>query len=162
MAVRAWYTMPNRKRKGPLDQALQAVVATGPDRRITYWNRAAEKLYGWTADEVLGRDVIEVTTLERAPGDELWRPVEQGESWAGEFMVRNREGGAFPAFVTISPLADEDGRPAGVLGLSFALSNDQRDERAYRAQSDLSERNLHYDALFETMSEGFALCKGSF
>jgi len=138
------------------------VVATGPDRRITYWNRAAEKLYGWTADEVLGRDVIEVTTLDRIPGEKVLQPVERGESWAGEFMVRNREGGAFPAFVTISPLADDEGRPAGVLGLSFALSSDQRDERAYQAQAELSERNLQYDALFETMSEGFALCKGSF
>jgi PAS domain S-box-containing protein len=146
----------------PLDLAVQAIVATDPDRRITYWNQGAERLYGWTADEVLGRDVIEVTTFEQEPGEEVLQPVEQGDCWAGEFMVRNRDGGRFPAFVTISPLADDKGQPAGVIGLSFALPDDRRDERQYQAQAQLAERKLHYDALFEAMSEGFALCEAEF
>ncbi|MBN1814130.1 MAG: PAS domain-containing protein, partial [Anaerolineae bacterium] len=38
-----------------LDAVGQAVVATDLGGGITYWNRAAEDLYGWTAEEVLGR-----------------------------------------------------------------------------------------------------------
>jgi PAS domain S-box-containing protein len=38
----------------------QAVVATDPQARILYWNQGAERLYGWSADEVLGRNAAEV------------------------------------------------------------------------------------------------------
>ena len=63
--------MPDRKKKGPLDRAVQAVVATGPDRRITYWNSAAEKLYGWTADETGGLGMTMVRSLVLQVGGDL-------------------------------------------------------------------------------------------
>ncbi len=40
-----------------LDSVNQAVVATDLDGCIVFWNRFAEKLYGWTSEEALGRDV---------------------------------------------------------------------------------------------------------
>lgn len=105
-----------------LGGAEQAVIVTDADRRITFWNLAAEKLYGWTSDEVLGRNVIDVTTIDAAEGLRVLEPVEAGASWAGEFKVRRKSGERFPAFVTISPLRDPDGRPAGVIGLSFQVA----------------------------------------
>ena len=42
-----------------------AVVATCPDGEILYWNRFAEQLYGWTADEVLGRNIVDITVPSR-------------------------------------------------------------------------------------------------
>ena len=39
----------------------QAIIATDLSGKIIYWNRFAETLYGWTAEEVVGRDVVEVT-----------------------------------------------------------------------------------------------------
>ena len=47
-----------------LDAVEQAVIATNPRGEIVFWNRCAERLYGWRADEVLGRDVVEVVPSE--------------------------------------------------------------------------------------------------
>ena len=43
-----------------LDAVSRAVVATDTEGNILYWNRAAELLYGWTVDEVIGRHVLDV------------------------------------------------------------------------------------------------------
>ena len=56
-----------------LEAVEQAVVATDPQARILYWNHGAERLYGWSAEEVLGRNAAEVIVapklLERGLGD---------------------------------------------------------------------------------------------
>ena len=38
-----------------------AIIATRPDGRIVYWNRFAEELYGWRAEEVIGRNILDIT-----------------------------------------------------------------------------------------------------
>jgi PAS domain S-box-containing protein len=122
-----------------LRAAQQAVIATDTDRRIVFWNKAAEKLYGWTAEEVLGLDILEVTPLEPEPARRVLEPVEHGGAWAGEFLLRRKNGEAFPAFVTISPLHDEEGRAAGVLGLSFDLSGRQGDPKNATRASQVAQ-----------------------
>ncbi len=47
-----------------LDVGAQAVIATDPQGKIIYWNGAAERLYGWLPDEVMGRSVVEITPSE--------------------------------------------------------------------------------------------------
>ena len=147
-----------------LSQALahspQAVIVTDNDRRITYWNAAAEQLYGWTAEEALGRDVTVVTPVEPRSSAQLLAAVEEGDVWAGEHLVRGKNGASFPAFVHISPIRDAQGRPHGVMGLSFALGHSaDRVSQDYATRAALAERKLYYDTLFQAMSEGFALCE---
>ena len=53
-----------------LDEVDVAVVATDNDGLVTRWNRGAENLYGWTADEMVGLDAVEVLSpagSDRAP-----------------------------------------------------------------------------------------------
>src|SRR3990170_3718194 len=73
-----------------LDAIGQAVIATDLQGKIIYWNRAAEELYGWTTEEVMGRPIVEVTPseelLERA--EEIMSELSAGRSWSGEFVVR--------------------------------------------------------------------------
>ena len=44
-----------REQASLLDKAQDAIVVTDLDRRLTFWNKSAERLYGWTADEVMGK-----------------------------------------------------------------------------------------------------------
>jgi PAS domain S-box-containing protein len=61
-----------------LDAVGQAVMATSLDGTIQYWNAAAEQLYGWRADEVIGKSIIEVTSAGydrgAGPGDHGQQP----------------------------------------------------------------------------------------
>jgi len=102
-------------------QALdQAVIATDPAGAIILWSPAAESLYGWRADEVVGRSVLEVTPMEmsRAQGAEIMEALARGELWSGEFQVRTHDGRPFMASVTDIPLLDDSGVVAGVIGVS--------------------------------------------
>lgn len=112
-----------RFHKTLLDAVGDAVMATRPDGTITYWNRAAERLYGWRAHEVLGRNVVDVTpTLaSREAADALMARLRRGESWSGEFQVRRRDGSSFTAHVTNAPVLGERGELLAIVGVSRAL-----------------------------------------
>ena len=118
-----------------LDTVEQAVIATDLEGRITYWNHFAERLYGWPAEEALGRHVIEVTPAETSAAQavEIMARLAAGETWSGEFNVRRRDGTCFPALVTDTPIQDEAGRMVGVVGVSTDLTERKRGEAAVHA-----------------------------
>ena len=71
-----------------LDKAQDAIMVSDLDRRLTYWNKGAERLYGWTAGEAIGRVASELFYGNTEP-DESRRAYEevlrQGE-WTGELQ----------------------------------------------------------------------------
>ena len=121
-----------------LDAVGQAVIATDLRGRITYWNRSAEELYGWSAQEVMGRSVMEVTPskeqLERA--DEIMTELRAGRNWSGEFVVQRRDGTTFPAIVTNTPVYDERGNLVGIIGVSTDIT--ERKQVEYNQQRFLA------------------------
>ncbi len=117
-----------------LDAVGEAVMATDTEGRILYWNAHAEQLYGWEAQEVLGRDVAEVTpTLAaREQARQILTELRKPKRWGGEFMVRDRWGREFPVLANLSPIVDNDGQPIGVIGTSFEISGQRRREEGQR------------------------------
>ncbi len=103
-----------------LEALGQAVIVTDAAGAITLWSPAATTLYGWKADEVIGRNILEITPMEisRAQGAEIMQALARGELWSGEFQVRTRGGTAAIASVTDIPLLDANGSVAGVIGVS--------------------------------------------
>jgi PAS domain S-box-containing protein len=128
-----------------LDAVEHALIAINLDGTIRYWNRAAEALYGWRSDEVLGRKVRELLVPDglSAQGDEIRAQLAAGQSWTGEFPVRRRDGTVFQALVSDSPVRDADGRLIGMIGASIDLS--ERVESSRR----LEESEQRFRSLFE-------------
>ena len=79
-----------------------AVIATDLGGRIVRWNPAAERLYGWTAEEILGRNIADVTVSEAGQehGDDIMQSLREGRPWSGGFTVVRKDGSTFPALVT--------------------------------------------------------------
>jgi len=107
-----------------LDSLGQAVVAVDVKGKVTYWNRGAERLYGYCEAEVLGCSVVDLLVVEgsRAEACEVFERVFAGEVWSGEFYVRRSDGEVFPAILTGSPIFGEDGGVVGVVGVSTDIS----------------------------------------
>jgi PAS domain S-box-containing protein len=125
-----------------LDTIEESVIATDLDGIVIYWNHFAEKLYGWTAQEVLGRQIIELTTPEIMAEQalEIMSQLRQGESWTGEFRVQRRDGTTFPAQVINSPISDDEGNLIGIVGVSTDITERKRQEESLKELTDKVER----------------------
>jgi PAS domain S-box-containing protein len=110
-----------------LDIPSLAVIATEPDGTVIYWSTGATTLYGWTEAEALGRSIVELTPSEEAASQaaEIMGQLRRGQSWQGEFRVRDRDGGSFVADVTDIPVRDIDGELRGIIGVSRRITDDR-------------------------------------
>ncbi len=121
-----------------LETVGEAVIATDVKGRIVYWNREAERLYGWQRDEVLGRSVLEVTVPpEDAVGREIVARLGRGEPWRGQYEVKRRDGSRFPARVTLRPFRGESGEVLGIIGISADVTELVHAEDARRDEARL-------------------------
>jgi PAS domain S-box-containing protein len=107
-----------------LNSVGQAIIATDLEGNITYWNRAAEQLYGWKEAEVLGRNIVNVTPAETSQEQaiNIMNRLIEGEYWSGEFIAKRRDGTIFPAIVTNSPITNDKGEIIGVIGISTDIT----------------------------------------
>lgn len=114
-----------------LDAVGQGVIATDSAGTISYWNRFAERLYGWTRTEALGRNIFDltVTSTSREQGQTIMSLLQAGESWTGHYMVHRRDGSVFPAFITNTPLYGPEDTVIGIVGVSTDITEQQRQER---------------------------------
>ena len=121
-----------------LDAVEQAVIATDLNGAITYWNRFAEKMFEWPADEAVGRDILEVTLAPeaRANAGEIRERMNTGESWSGELRLSRRDGSDFDAWITESPLFDAAGSLAGIVEISTDISARNQIEDALHASEN--------------------------
>jgi len=130
-----------------LSAVEQAVIATDLEGTIVYWNSFAEQLYGWSAAEALGANVLDITPadamLEQAA--EVMSRLKSGRSWSGEFLVRRKDGTVFPAMITDSPIFSEEGELVGMVGVSVDISQRKQSE-AEREALHQSERAARAEA----------------
>lgn len=133
-----------------LNTIKQAVIATELDGTVIYWNEFAEQLYGWSAEDSIGRNIIELLVPESNAqhANEIMTRLSQRKSWSGEFKVKRKDGTAFPAQITNSPIYDAEGILIGVVGLSNDISERKRYEKS------LYESENKYRTLVEQASDG--------
>jgi diguanylate cyclase (GGDEF)-like protein/PAS domain S-box-containing protein len=124
-----------------LNVVEQAVIATDMRGVIIYWNRFAEILYGWSAEEAKGRDILALLSDEttRSEAAQIIARLQGGERWAGEFLMRRRDGTTFPAHMVDSPVRDEHGTLIGVVGVAVDITERKRIEEIQRETRDLLE-----------------------
>jgi anti-anti-sigma factor len=102
-----------------LDSVAAAVVATDVEGTIRYVNAAAEELYGYPVETMVGADVMQllVGPVERIPAEEIMAALADGRSWTGQFRVRRADGATIVVQLSDLPLWD-NGSVVGVLGIA--------------------------------------------
>jgi PAS domain S-box-containing protein len=83
----------SRRQAQLLDQAYEPMLVRDHEDRIVYWNKGAERLYGWTASDVIGRVSHEVLqTVFAEPVEEIQSQLQSKGYWEGELLHRTRTG----------------------------------------------------------------------
>jgi PAS domain S-box-containing protein len=99
---------------------------------ITYWNKGAERLYGWTASEALGRNPAELLcTSYPIPLAE----IEQHEVWEGELLHTTRDGRRIIVASRWTTLRNQSGSPVGWMEINTNITDRKRAENAARSLS---------------------------
>jgi len=133
-----------------LNEVGQAVIATDPEGDITFWNRAAERVYGWPEEEALGRNVLDLTVPGGAQVEarDIMTTLSNGNSWSGEFEARRKDGSTFPVLVTDTPVFNDGGELAGVIGVTTDITDRKVREQELKAAKEEAERMSRLKSAF--------------
>jgi PAS domain S-box-containing protein len=119
-----------------------AIVSKRLDGTITSWNRAAERMFGYTAAEAVGQSIRLIIPRDRwDEEDEVLRQVGRGEVVDHfETVRRRRDGSLLDISLTVSPVRDQSGQIVGASKTARDISERKRAERE-RQQAE-EERGL--------------------
>ena len=119
-----------------LDQSRDAIMVLDLERRITYWNQAAETIYGWHQEQALGRRIDEVLDEDHALLESAARMLLENGQWAGRLTGRNASGDRVISEARWSLVGDDQGEPEAVL----AINTDITERLALEEQLQQSQR----------------------
>jgi PAS domain S-box-containing protein len=142
-----------------LDSVRESVIATDLDGTVIYWGKGAEALYGYAAEETLGRPItfIVESGQEQAEWARIHQVRESG-SWTGRYVQRRKDGALFWAETTISLVTGQDGKPFGMIGIDRDITEKVHAEKTLqRRNHSLSLLNRVSQILIATLDLGQVL-----
>jgi two-component system, cell cycle sensor histidine kinase and response regulator CckA len=99
-----------------LELALDAIFARDANRRITFWNKGAQNIYGFSLDEAIGSRPEDLLRTEYpVPLEQIERIVTETGSWEGELVQHTRDERRLVVESRWAAQYDDDGRLAGLL-----------------------------------------------
>jgi PAS domain S-box-containing protein len=126
-----------RERARLLDLTHDTVFVRNMHDLITYWNRGAEELYGWTSQEAIGQVSHQLMqTTFPAPLDDINVELFRTGRWEGELTHTIRDGKQVVVASRWSLQRDEQGNPAAILETNNNITDRKRAEEALRRSRD--------------------------
>ena len=122
-----------------LDKSQDAILVREMDDRIVYWNKSAERLYGWSAEEVIGRYPVEFLFLSEPPEFKQAQKIvlERGE-WRGEFNQITKDGNELIVESRWTLVRDEQGKPIQKLIVNTNITDAKRLQAELQHAAQLS------------------------
>jgi PAS domain S-box-containing protein len=105
---------------GVSSEVSDAVIVTDPEFHVLSWNRAAERLYGWTEAEVLGHSMQNVVRFDESQHDldVAWHELQTTNRWHHEVRQITRDGSAVTVLASVNLIRDEDGDVRAIVGVN--------------------------------------------
>ena len=124
-----------REQASLLDKAQDAIIVRDLDHQILFWNRSAERLYGWSKDQAVGQSIKELLYADPAAFlAATATAVEKGE-WIGEIEQFTRKGDVIVVEGRWSLVRNDEGKPKSILAINTDITERKKLERQFlRAQ----------------------------
>jgi two-component system cell cycle sensor histidine kinase/response regulator CckA len=131
-----------REQAALLDNAQEAIGVRSLEHRLIYWNKGAERLYGWTAEEAIGKNPTEFLFKDKEEPLQLIEAkrivLEQGE-WTGELHQITKDGRDVIVECHWTLICDGEGKPKSILVINTDITEKKKLEaqllRAQRMES---------------------------
>ena len=126
-----------REQAALLELAQDAILVRDLDSRILLWNRGAKDLYGWPAEEALGKVAHELLQTG-FPGslEAIHASIRETREWEGELRHICRDGKAIVVNSRWSLMRDEHGNPTAILEINRDITERKRGERALQESAE--------------------------
>ncbi len=129
-----------REQAALLDKAQDAIGVRDLEHRLIYWNKGAQRLYGWTAEEIIGKDADELLYKEESPNlIEAKKSVIEGGEWKGELGQITKDGKEIIVESRWTLMRDNEGKPISILIINTDITEKKKFEsqllRAQRMES---------------------------
>ena len=117
-----------------VNSSRDAIISTTPEGLVTSWNPAAEALFGYRADEMLGRPLVRIFPVDKLSEElALLERLRQGETIEPFETERlNRAGQRIPVSVALSPVRDGLGRVLGTSRIARDITRQKAIEKEVR------------------------------
>jgi len=130
-----------------LENVNDAIIAADLNYRITSWNKAAEKMYGYKAEEVIGKEISEVVKVEfpDLTREQVRQILQEKGFWKGEAIHYNRFGEKIYVSSSLSIIRDINGNPIGTVGINRDITEQKKAEeklKLYAEQLELANAQL--------------------
>jgi PAS domain S-box-containing protein len=123
-----------REQAALLDEARDAICVNDLDQSVLFWNKSAERLYGWSRDEAIGRNANELLLQTEVALTAMKTLISQGE-WQGELRQTTRAGQQIIVQSRWSLIRDPRGLPKSILIINTDITEKkQMEERFLRTQ----------------------------
>ncbi len=134
-----------------------AIAVLNDAKKVSLWNPAAERVFGWTADEVLGKPVPYVPKAMKTEFDRLSGRSANGESMTDiEIQRLRKDGSLIDISLSTAPMRDANGQIVGVLGLHVDITERKRAELLLQTLNSAGlamERASSLEAAFKAVAK---------
>ncbi|RMA59783.1 diguanylate cyclase/phosphodiesterase with PAS/PAC sensor(s) [Acidovorax sp. 100] len=141
-----------------LDKAQDAILVRDLDHRIIFWNKSAERLYGWSQLQALGQSIETLLYEDPTHFRHATQTVlEQGE-WTGEIVQCHRDGSTIEVEGRWTLVRGDDGQPQSILAINTDIRQRKASEREiqrlafYDALTGLPNRMLLMDRMHQALA----------
>ncbi len=127
-----------RKQAQIIDQVHDAIISTDMEGFVTSWNKGAQTLTGYSAEDALGRHISFLYPVEEQEflQNGLIQPLRQDGIHEAEVRMRKKSGEDFYAHLALSLQRDRDGKPFGMIGYSMDITKARESELALRESEE--------------------------
>jgi PAS domain S-box-containing protein len=133
---------------GLLDLSHDSIFVRDMSDVITYWNRGARELYGWTAEEAVGKRADELLqTVYPVPVEKIYAELLRSGRWDGELEKARADGTRLVISARWSLRRDEQGRPAAILATNNDITERKRwEQEILSLNQELGKRSAQLEA----------------
>ncbi len=152
----------NKKLSTAVAQSSNSIVITDNQGNIEYVNPQFTKDSGYSAEEVMGKNprILNSGNQSEHYYKSMWKVVNSGKSWEGEFQHRSKDGEIYWENVKMTPIKNEAGEIVNILALKDNITQRKiTEEKLKRSGSKLSESEKKFRSLFEKSVDAAVIIK---